>query len=255
VLRDPIEGAERVREKIANETERLTAKARLPADPDWAAALHAQLSLQRDCEQAHGFDALWSEVVRSMRHRGLNVGRGSFSGWDDADPALARAAWCLACHRRPEVVVETGVARGFTTRVVLEALEANRVGALYSIDLPPPLDQGRLTTEIGAAVTTKLRKRWTLVEGSSRRRLPGLLRDLDTIDLFIHDSRHTRRNIMFELREAWAALRPGGFLLADDIHGNAGFHDALEGFGKPPSIVCASDDGKGQFGLIRKPER
>lgn len=253
VLHDPVEGVERVREKISNETERWTRRSPLPTDPNWEASLHAHLSLHWPCDVADTFDALWSEIVSSMRSRGLTVGRGSFSGWDDADPALARAAWCLTRHCRPLTVVETGVARGVTTRVILEALEANGTGRLFSIDLPPPLDQGRLAEETGAAVTDSLKAHWTLIQGSSRRRLPGLLRELGTIDLFVHDSRHTRRNISFELEQAWGAVRLHGFLLADDIHGNTGFQDSVQAFGGPPAIVCASDDQHGKFGLIRKP--
>ena len=255
VLRDPAEGIERVREKIANESERWRRRPPLVVDADWEGSLHAQLETPRPCDAIDAFAPLWSEVVGSLEDRGLYVGRGAYSGWDDADPALARAAWCLTRHSKPLVVVETGVARGFTTRVVLEALEANGAGRLFSIDLPPPLDQTRLANETGAAVTESLRSRWTLIEGSSRRRLPELLRDLGTIDLFIHDSRHTRRNISFELRLAWGALRAGGFVAADDIHGNTGFQDALRAFGWPRSIVCPSDDGGGKFGLIQKPHR
>ena len=254
VLRDPVEGMERVREKIANESQRWRKPNAMTADPDWAAVLHAQLSAEWPCPTVDAFELLWTEVVTSMERRGLAVGRGSFSGWDDADPGLARAAWCLARHCKPLTVVETGVARGFTTRVVLEALKANGGGKLYSIDLPPPLEKGRLTHEVGAAVTDELKGRWTLVEGSSRRRLPGLLLELGTIDLFIHDSRHTRRNILFELGQAWKAIRPGGFLMADDIHDNTGFHESVEAFGRPPAIVCASDDRQGKFGVLRKPQ-
>lgn len=251
VLRDPVEGVERVREKIANESERWNRRGPVTADPDWESSLHRALHVDWPCGVVDTFQTLWSEIVSSVEGRGLAVGRATFSGWDDADPALARAAWCLACHRKPITVVETGVARGFTTRVVLEA---NQAGRLFSIDLAPPLNHDRLAVETGAAVTDGLKGRWTLIEGSSRRRLPGLLRELGTIDLFIHDSRHTRRNILFELEQAWGALRPGGFLLADDIHSNSGFQDAVRAFGGPPSIVCASDDGRGMFGVISKAE-
>ena len=253
VLRDPVEGVERIREKIADEAARWTKASSLPVDPNWQASVHLLVGAPWPCDATDAFDPLWHEAVGSLESRGLSVGRGSFSGWDDADAGLARAVWCLANHQRPRVVVETGVARGFTTRMVLEALEANGEGRLYSIDLPPPLDQQRLANEMGAAVIDELRPRWTLIEGSSRHRLPGLLRQLGTIDMFIHDSRHTRRNISFELSLAWKALRPGGLLLADDIGNNTAFEEAVHAFGRPPAIACASDDGRGRFGLIQKP--
>jgi Methyltransferase domain len=252
VVRDPAEGVERVREKIANEGQRWTKANSVAPDPVWQASLHNLLGASWPCAACEGFDALWGTTVGRLEAEGLAIGRGSYSGWDDADPGLARAAFCLTHHRVPAVVVETGVARGFTTRMILEAMEAKGCGHLYSIDLPPPLDQRRLADETGAAVADSLRGRWTLIEGSSRRRLPGLLKDLGAIDLFVHDSRHTRRNIIFELQLVWPALRTGGFLLADDIHGNTAFEESVRAFGEPSSIVCASDDERGQFGLIRK---
>jgi len=75
------------------------------------------------------------------------VGRGTYGGWDDADPAFARAAWCLARHLRPQHVVETGVGRGVTSRAVLEALERNGHGHLWSMDLPPALSQALLSAD------------------------------------------------------------------------------------------------------------
>lgn len=254
VVRDPIEGIERIREKIADESTRWSRSNSLAPDPDWEASLHALVGVEWTCQEVGAFDPLWQEVMSGLGAKGLTVGRGSFSGWDDGDAGLARAAWCVVRHQRPEIVVETGVARGLTTRVVLEALAANGHGQLYSIDLPPPLAPERLSVEAGAAVTDELRSRWTLIEGSSRRRLPGLLRELGTIDMFMHDSRHTRRNIAFELGLAWSALRPGGLILADDIQATVAFEQSVEAFGGPAAIVCASDDERGRFGLIKKPD-
>ncbi len=252
-MRDPVEGLERVREKLADLRQRRVGPIATETDGHWEATLHALLGRPAPCRESARFAALWADAVRSVGDRGVPVGRGAFGGWDDADPGLARAVWCLACHLRPATVVETGVARGFTTRMVLEALETAGAGRLYSIDLPPPLERRRIEDEAGAAVPQRLRERWTLVEGSSRRRLPGLLDELGSIDLFIHDSRHTYRNISFELSLAWEALTPGGFLLADDVHCNTAFSHCINRFGTPPALVCTSDDRQGLFGLIQKP--
>ena len=77
---------------------------------------------------------------------------------------MARAAWCTVLHQRPSVVVETGVARGVTSRVVLEALDRNERGHLWSIDLPHPREKD-LHAQIGAAVPSSRRSRWSFVEG------------------------------------------------------------------------------------------
>jgi hypothetical protein len=141
-------------------------------------------------------------------------------------------------------VVETGVARGVTTRFLLEALERNGSGQLWSIDLPPLIERG-LRDETAAAVPEACRTRWQYLEGSSRHLLPGLLEDLGEIDLFVHDSIHTERNLRFELERATAAIGARGAAVSDDVHMNAGFR----AYSGPGSLVCPSDDGEGLFGI------
>jgi hypothetical protein len=89
---------------------------------------------------------------------------------------------------------------------------------LWSIDLPPFV--GRRAQETGVAVPPWLRDRWTLLSGSSRKRLPRLVSALGQIDLFVHDSSHTARNVRFELEQVWPALAPGGAVLIDDVEKN-----------------------------------
>ena len=131
---DPLESAERIRERVAERWE----KRRCPppsyaSDDEWALQLHGLIGAPWPCPEHAVFEALWLQTVHSLRSRGLEVGRRVFGGWDDADPALARAAWCLTLHLRPERVVETGVARGLTTRFVLEAMERSGRGHVWSI--------------------------------------------------------------------------------------------------------------------------
>ena len=57
--------------------------------------------------------------------KGTPIGRAAFGGWGDGEPGLVRALWCLVQHLRPMTVIETGVARGFTSRFILETLERN----------------------------------------------------------------------------------------------------------------------------------
>jgi hypothetical protein len=54
--------------------------------------------------------------------------------------------------------------------------------------------------QTGIAVPGRLRAAWTYVRGSSRRRLPSLVTELEAIDIFIHDSMHTTHNLTFELK-------------------------------------------------------
>jgi hypothetical protein len=251
--RDPVEGAERAWERLAELRPGRGRAAYSRSDPSWEPALHALLPNPWPCDEHDEFAQLWAEALSSLERQGVAMGRGAYCGWDDADPGLARAAWCLTRHLQPRNVVETGVARGLTTSVVLQALQSNGSGYLFSVDLPPALDRERFVDQTGAAVPDRLKPRWTLVRGSSRRRLPGLLKTLGSIDLFIHDSRHSHRNMRFEMRAAWDALHPGGFLLVDDVHRNTAFGECVRWSRSAPSLVCASDDRKGMFGILQKP--
>jgi predicted O-methyltransferase YrrM len=138
-----------------------------------------------------------------------------------ADSLLARCCY-LACRLlTPDAVVETGVAYGVSSAFILKALGENGRGSLHSIDLPP------LRREYeqfwGVAVPEAIKGRWVLHRGSSARTLPGLLRSLGTVDLFLHDSLHTRRNMRREIESVWPHLRTGGVVLADDVERNRAF--------------------------------
>ncbi len=139
---------------------------------------------------------------------------------------------------------------GVTSRVILEAMSINGTGHLWSLDLPHPF-RPELHKETAAAVPTACRDRWTYVRGSSRRRLASLVSTLTEIDMFVHDSLHTSRNIRFELRTVWPALQRGDLVLVDDVD-NQAFRDFVREVGNPPSIVLRSADGPCLFGAIQK---
>jgi hypothetical protein len=84
---------------------------------------------------------------------------------------------------------------------LLEAMERNGHGALWSIDLPDL--QLAWQERVWLAVPAALRVRWTYLRGESRRLLPRVLDDLGKIELFLHDGLHTYRNMMFEFELAW----------------------------------------------------
>jgi predicted O-methyltransferase YrrM len=253
VASQPYEGLERAIERVAEKGERVRRTWRYVAQPEGEARLHALLGEPWPCPAQQEFEEVWSRSVARVRTRSGEVGRGAYNGWDDADAGLARVAWCLVRHLRPEVVIETGVARGLTTSVVLEGLEANGDGRLWSVDVPP-LIRDDLADETGAAVEAHRRRRWTLLRGSSRRMLPGLVDGLRPapVDLFLHDSLHTTRNVRFELERVWPALAPGGVVLADDIQLNRAFGAFTRQHPEADALVFEADDGRALFGCLRK---
>jgi predicted O-methyltransferase YrrM len=248
-LRDPAEGFDRAAVKVGFDRQFWSHE--LSADPEWEEHIHAALGERWPCQTVDAFPDFWSRIQSDLQAAGLRTGRGAFGGWDDADEGLACALCCLMEHLRPGVVVETGVARGLTSRLVLESLDAGGRGHLWSIDRRP-IDQS-LHHEVGAAVPETLRDRWTYVEGTSRKRLRGILEEHGPVDIFIHDSLHTARNLRFELEHAWSAVRPGGAILADDVHRNDAFGKFTAQTADALAVVVAHSDGEGCFGLAPKP--
>ena len=222
---------------------------RYAPDPNWPGTLQKTLGADPQADFAAEFDEVWRDVQKAFADLQLSFGRGAFGGWDDGDPALARATWYVVRQRRPNVVVETGVGRGVTTRVILEALGRNGQGQLWSIDLPP-LMKRELATETAAVVPVKHMKRWTFVRGSSRTRLRAVLGKLGCADVFLHDSFHTARNLLFEWETACPHLRPSGVLLADDVHRNAALADFTKAHPAFDQIVCRHDDGEELFAVL-----
>jgi predicted O-methyltransferase YrrM len=147
------------------------------------------------------------------------------------------------------VVVETGVGRGVTTRVILQALTRNGHGHLWSIDVPPLLERG-LADETAAVVSTSDTDRWTFIRGSSRRRLRGLLVELGYVDVFLHDSFHSARNLLFEWETVFPHLRRPGVLLADDVHRNAALAEFTRVHPALDRIVCGHSDRGGLFAIL-----
>lgn len=154
----------------------------------------------------------------------------------------------------PDTVLETGVASGLSSAYILLALENNNKGKLYSIDLPfeedgefdewaALLPKGKKS---GWLIPQHLRQRWELTLGRSADVMPTLLKQLESIDVFLHDSDHSYENMKWEYRTVWPYLRRGGLLLSHDIEQNEAFSEFCQ------EIEGHSFTYKGGFGGIVK---
>ena len=139
---------------------------------------------------------------------------------------------------RPRIVVETGVANGFSSASILQALEDNQAGEHYSIDLH--CREGvtiPVSKELGWVIPEHLKHRWRLTLGESFRVLPHILKELETIDFFLHDSRHTYRTMMKEYTIVWPYLHKGNLLLSHDVGFNDAFLDFCDKVGYTPAVI------------------
>lgn len=177
---------------------------------------------------------------------------GMWQAWGARDELL-RIVGATVALVRPRAMVETGVALGFTTATVLQAMEANGVGMLHSIDLPPLEYDPAMS--VGAAVPGDVRHRWDLRLGDSRKLLAPLAAEVAPIDAFLHDSIHTYASQLREYRTVWPHLRQGAVLISDDVENPAFIEFATE-VGAEPFIVLSANrrqhDETSAVGLLRK---
>ena len=130
---------------------------------------------------------------------------------------------------KPETVLETGVAAGYSTHAVLTALERNGRGHLWSSDFP----YFRLPNPeryVGVLVPDELKHRWTLsIEGDSVA-IPRFVTEIPRgIDLFHYDSDKTYSGRSETFGRVVPCISAKGVVLVDDIQDNFHFRDMTAG--------------------------
>lgn len=192
------------------------------------------------------FDALPARFVNWAKKAGLKDPTGEHM-----------LLYSIVKNYEPDIVVETGVAHGASSAFMLCAMQENRKGHLYSIDLPPRTvladvestgkgqvhtmvdGQKHLITDtyrVGDRIPEYVRDRWTLALGDARDELPRVLEGAGTISVFLHDSLHTYDHMMFEYEAAWPHIESGGLLLSRDVLWNEAFLKFSKSVGAKPLI-------------------
>jgi hypothetical protein len=156
----------------------------------------------------------------------------------------ALALYTLVRLTAPETVVESGVADGYSSAVILEALQAAGRGRLVSLDVDAR--SGALPRASPA------RERWEFRPSgpgrAARRSLRDALESVRPVGFFLHDSVHTYGGHLADLVAAWGSLAPGGVLLSDDVDNSYAFLDFVPGRGASAFLVTT----KKVLGGIRK---
>lgn len=127
---------------------------------------------------------------------------------------------------KPSVVVETGVASGFSTYAILDALDKNQKGHLYSSDfpyfrLPNP------TQYIGIVVPKYLKSRWSLYTKGDHSNLKMISKKVVDIDVFHYDSDKSYNGRYSALTALRDHLSSKSWIIIDDIQDNSFFHDLV----------------------------
>jgi predicted O-methyltransferase YrrM len=163
----------------------------------------------------------------------------------ESDMRLIYSA-ALACGARD--ILETGVALGWSSLALLKAAEITD-GQVVSVDLPYPFLIG--DNWVGAAVPPELHLRWTLLKEADRSGIPKALRLCDGYDFIHYDSDKSPEGRNWAYPLLWAAVRPGGLLLSDDVGDNEAWAELCESISQPLIVVRRQN---ALAGIVRKPE-
>jgi predicted O-methyltransferase YrrM len=156
-------------------------------------------------------------VLRPLDERGIDLGGGG---------SIELLYFMVRLHQ-PELVLETGVAAGWSSHAVLAALEHNGHGQLRSSDFP----YFRMVNPeqyVGVLVPDNLKHRWSLALHGDRRNLSKLLEKGDRVDLVHYDSDKSRPGRDWFAKAIQPYLATNATIIWDDIVDNLAFRDRLQ---------------------------
>jgi hypothetical protein len=177
-------------------------------------------------------------------------------GWVELNSALL--LYWLVRRLKPRTTVQTGVYNGLSSAFMMLGLVKNGPeGRLHAIDLPTvfdPRDAGwAIAGKIYPCVIPEGRtsgwltpdvylRRLDVQQGDGKDLLPVMIEQLDSLDLFFHDSDQTYHHMMFQFHQVKRKLNKGG-LVSADVAWNASMRDFADEFDVP------SYNYKGSLGM------
>lgn len=178
---------------------------------------------------------------------GRKYGARYIAGWVNLEDALF--LYWLVRRLNPKTIVQTGVCNGLSAAFMVLALVKNGGhGKLLAVDLPHIFDPKdsqwtKKDGSYGVLIPEGKTSGWLvpdayrhLIEvryGDAKILLPELLKTLDGIDMFYHDSDHTYNHMMFEFQSVKNKMSPGSIIVADDIAWNSSLWDFADEHSMP----------------------
>jgi predicted O-methyltransferase YrrM len=137
---------------------------------------------------------------------------------------------------RPAAIVESGGYIGMSSAFILKALADEKLttSKLYSIEFSQECEQGALIpNELRSVSSGFVPMRGKVEDFLKRNEIPS------SIDMFLHDSSHSYRHMLWEFRQFWPRLCDGGLLVSHDVQMNAAFLEFI-------ANTCAHDKETGR---------
>jgi predicted O-methyltransferase YrrM len=169
--------------------------------------------------------ARFAAEIRGSEFMSQMIRRRDAYGSEGAMGALDCAIlYGLTRWLRPKVIVESGGYIGMSSAFILKALADEELVTtnLFSIELNEECDQGALIPdELRSRSNGFVPMRGKVEDFLKRNELPS------SIDMFLHDSSHSYRHMLWEFRQFWPRLRDGGLLVSHDVQMNAAFPEFI----------------------------
>jgi len=174
-------------------------------------------------------------------------------------PGVGGAGSCYTLYfftryLKPDSVIETGVAAGWSSGAILSGLQKNNKGHLFSSDLPYSergQQQETLKPEdIGCIVDSELSRRWTLCKEGDKKCIPSLVENIESAQLVHYDSDKSYEGRAFAVKHLIPLLKPGSLFIMDDIKDNSFFLDWVTSNNHSFTILPKTPNNKGMIGLV-----
>ena len=133
----------------------------------------------------------------------------------------------LTRHYKPKIILETGVAAGYSSYAFLEAINKNDIGKLFSSDFP----YFRLKNPeqyIGIVVPDNLKKNWRLETLGDDKNIEIYKKEFKKIDLLFYDSdkRYSSKKKFFNKITNY--INKNSIIIIDDLHNDSFFFEYIE---------------------------
>jgi predicted O-methyltransferase YrrM len=129
----------------------------------------------------------------------------------DLGPGMSEFIFLCIVTKKPQFVIETGVAAGVSTDSILSAMQLNKSGCLVSLDI---------TEKVGELIDDELKARWRLEilpELAREKSFVEILNSNPQASIFLHDSDHSASWQIKEFSHVVQHLPGIELILFDDI--------------------------------------
>lgn len=138
--------------------------------------------------------------------------------------------YSLVRMRKPQHILETGVANGHSTFFILHALQKNGSGTLTSFDI---------SQKAGVLLEKDEIRDWNFIslKNNYKRYFHTSISRLPPLDLFIHDSDHSYNWQKFEYDSAYLKMSDKSLFMSDDIDTSYAFIDFCKKIDRKPIVL------------------